>query len=287
MAHAARCQHRPPSARVALVALVIAASGCASAGNGAPKTNQETGAGAVGDAVGTAGGAVASNDKPPQADRKPPQADQETFAGAAGSVMGAVGGGVLGAAAGALVSIGCGPAAIICLPVAVVVGAAGLGEEGARAGGNLFRNASAPQVSSPATREQLDPRTALTDSTRAATHARIMELGPVSASDFSPAGIMSLDVRSVRPLGDGMRSASLLVNFERPSDQGEMSYMAVVHVACKSGALTLNWWYSFDTLNAEGHLLRRSPSSQSVTNDRPGPPLDAAIRTICSQESKG
>jgi hypothetical protein len=233
------------------VALVIAASGCASAGNGAPKTNQETGA------------------------------------GAAGSVLGAVGGGVLGAAAGALVSIGCGPAAIICLPVAVVVGAAGLGEEGARAGGNLFRNASAPQVSSPATREQLDPRTALTDSTRAATHARIMELGPVSASDFSPAGIMSLDVRSVRPLGDGMRSASLLVNFERPSDQGEMSYMAVVHVACKSGALTLNWWYSFDTLNAEGHLLRRSPSSQSVTNDRPGPPLDAAIRTICSQESKG
>jgi len=260
----------------------MAASGCASTGNNAPKTNKETAAVAVG--------------------------------GAVGSTLGAAGGVVVGAAAGALVSIGCGPAGIICLPVLITIGAAKGGEEGARLGGDWFRNAlalespkSASESSGPessgqsivmeivlapgfdvkASDEKLEALTALADPTRAATHTNIVEMGPIPASEFSPAGILSLDLRSVRPLDDGKRTASLVVNFERPTDWGEMSYMAEVHVACTSGALILNWWYSFDTLNTGGHLVRRSPSSQSVTNARPGPPLDAAIRTICSQELKG
>lgn len=262
------------------MALVIAASGCASTGNDAPNTSQD---------------AVAASDRLPQSDQEAPQTDQETFAGGVGTVVGAVGGGVLGATAGALASIVCGPAFVICMPVAIVRGVAILGEEGARAGGDLFRGAparqsprsasasSAPWISPPVTREEPEAQTALAEPTRAS----IVELGPIRGSDISPAGLLSLDLRSVRPLDDGRRTASLVVNFERLTNEGEMSYMAEVSVACTSGALTLNWWYSFETLDTGGRLIRRSPSSQSVTNERPGPPLDAAIRAICSHESKG
>jgi hypothetical protein len=287
MPHAAGRQVRIACARVVVLALVAAASGCASTGNGAPKSSQGTDAGAAGGAAGTAAGRAASSDKPLEPDPGPPQADQETFAGAAGSALGAVGGGVLGAAAGALVSVGCGPLALICLPVMVVVGAAGGGEEGARIGGDLLRSAPAPQVSLPATHEKPKAGTALAEPARIVTHTNVVELGPIRASDFSPAGLLTVDLRSIRPLDDGKRTASLVVNFERATNEGEMSYLAEVDVACGSGALTLNGWYSFDTPNTDGRLVRRSPPSQTVTNERPGPPLDAAIRTICSQESKG
>lgn len=174
----------------------------------------------------------------------------------------------MGAAGGALVSVGCGPAGIICLPVMVVAGAVEYGEKGARGGGNLFRNAAAPQSQGSAPKP--------------AAPTGVVELGPILGSDISPAGILSLDLRSVRPLDGGGRNAMLVVNFERQTQEGEMSYMAEVSVACASGALTLNSWYSFETLDTGGRLIRRSPSSQTVTNERPGPPLDAAIRAICS-----
>ena len=113
MPQAAIWQHRFPNARIVVVALVMALSGCASTGPSAPRTNQETAAGAVVGTLGAAGGAV--------------------------------GGTALGAVAGVAK---CGPAFIICSPVFAVVGgvtgAVKGGEAGARAGVNLSRSASAP-----------------------------------------------------------------------------------------------------------------------------------------------
>lgn len=113
MPQAATWQHRLPNARIVVVALVIALSGCASTGPSSPRTNQETAAGAVGGTLGAAGGAVG------------------------------------GAALGALIGLRCGLGFIICSPVmAVGFGAKGAvkgGEGGARAGVNWSRNASAPE----------------------------------------------------------------------------------------------------------------------------------------------
>ena len=104
-------QHRLPNARVAIVALVMAVSGCASTGPNAPATTDEAAAGALGGILGAAGGAVG------------------------------------GTAWGALVGFGCGPAFIVCSPVmAVYLGMTGLakgGEAGAQAGVNWARRASA------------------------------------------------------------------------------------------------------------------------------------------------
>ena len=106
-------QHRLPNARIVFVALVMAVNGCASTGQNAPTTSQETAAGAV---VGT---------------------------------LGAVGGAVGGTALGALAGLRCGPAFIICSPVFAVVGGVGGavkgGEAGARTGVNLSRSASASE----------------------------------------------------------------------------------------------------------------------------------------------
>lgn len=140
MLQAATWQHRLPNARIVAVALVMAVSGCASTGPNAPKTNQETAAGAVVGALGAAGGAV--------------------------------GGTAVGAVAGVAY---CGPAFIICSPVFAVVGgvmgAVGGGGAGARAGVNLSRSASEPQISSPATHEKVEMQTALADPTRTAARA--------------------------------------------------------------------------------------------------------------------
>ena len=113
MLQAAIWQRRLPNARIVVVGLVMALSGCASTGPSAPTTNKETAAGAVGGALGAAGGAVG------------------------------------GTAVGALYGIRCGPLFIICSPIfAVVVGVKGAvngGEAGARAGVNLARSASATE----------------------------------------------------------------------------------------------------------------------------------------------
>jgi hypothetical protein len=187
MLQAATWQHRLPNARIVFVALVMAVSGCASTGPNAPKTNQETAAGAVVGALGAAGGAVG----------------------------GTVGGAVFG--------LMCGPLFVICSPVMAVVGgvkgAVKGGEAGARAGVNSSRSASAPesqksasepstpessgqsmviepvlapgsdkrapgdsektvdlpasapQISSPVTHEKLEVQTALADPTRTAARA--------------------------------------------------------------------------------------------------------------------
>ena len=112
MLQAATWQHRLPNARIVVVALVMAASGCASTGQNAPRTDQETAAGAVG--------------------------------GVAGAAVGGIGGAAVGALYGLAV---CGPFFIICSPVfAVAGGVAGavkVGEVGAQAGVNSSRRASA------------------------------------------------------------------------------------------------------------------------------------------------
>ena len=108
-------QHRLPSPRIVVVALITALSGCASTGTTAPST------------------------------------DKESAAGAAGGVLGATGGAVGGAALGALYGLQCGPAFILCSPVGAVVGgvvgAVKGGQAGARAGVKASRNASAPKSS--------------------------------------------------------------------------------------------------------------------------------------------
>lgn len=113
MLQAATWHHRRPNARIVVVALVMAVSGCASTGPNAPTTNQETAAGAVGGTLGAAGGAVG------------------------------------GTALGALYGLRCGPLFFVCSPVfAVVGGVSGAvkgGEAGARAGVNSSRSASAPE----------------------------------------------------------------------------------------------------------------------------------------------
>lgn len=142
---------RNSSIRIVIAALVMTLSGCATTGPDAPRNNRESASGAVG--------------------------------GALGAVAGGTGGAALGALAGLA---HCGPAAIVCSPVAALVmgvqGAAKGGEAGANAGVRLSRSRAAPESAANAPEPAAPPRiapSALADALGEAASKGELAAGPL------------------------------------------------------------------------------------------------------------
>lgn len=248
-------RRRPRDATALVAALVVAVSGCASTSN-LPQTNN--------------------------GERNNPSEVKGTLGGAAGAIGGAAVGAVGGAAVGALYGLTCGPAAIICSPVGLVLGGAyGIvkgAQSGARwgeqaAGGNAGANTGANAGANANANANPEVRDGL------------VYIGYIAASDFSPSGRLFVDTSSVYRARSGasvkLADGTLVVNLDNTVDRIKTSMKVDVSVSCETGEVGFGSRRTYDGWDGEGQLMSMERSTTALA---PGSAQDAVVRTFCTQE---
>jgi hypothetical protein len=108
--------------------------------------------------------------------------------------------------------------------------------------------------------------------------SRFTYIGPVAASDFSPAGILLVAKNGGQPAVDGDTLGTLVVNVGAPSDDARASIETDIAVTCPAGPVKFLARRIYDDLNTSGKILASEPSSAGMA---PGPQLDFAIQEMC------
>lgn len=153
----------------------------------------------------------------------------------------------------------CGPAFLICLPVATAVAV-------------VDRNIS--DTLDKLLRPKAEPYR-LPENTSISTDM-------AGAAHVAQAGLLMVSKDSVKRDTSGLLTATLLIDLVAPGNNQENSYAMDVGVDCADGGMEVYRVRTYAEKGAQGKLMH-TQFAGFVKRTKPGPPLDAAARAICEQ----
>lgn len=222
--------------------------------------------------------------KTPEVAADPPKEEERAEQGRSGGrvAKGAVG----GAAMGALMCLGIAPAglpiggvgavgsvlaSLVCLPFGVVAGAV--------TGGTVAA------VKSPTTQNsssEITSSTAAPGSGYLTQGAFVLAAsGQLESGDGLRAGSLYVAMNTIVVSADNQKRASLIVDFDAPTNEGEKSMIAQAVFVCHKGAATIQRSFTYAERFGHGSVVHSVEHAPAIVVETPGPVLASAVRTVC------